>query len=93
MNQNKDHLPLDKSLSRNTKLFVLLAIVMVSMSYIFQNRDTAIVIGSVVALFAVMLVDYFELLSKHHPQTWRVIKYTIIAIILLLTLIGFVVGV
>lgn len=84
---------MDKSLSRNTKLFVLLAIVTVIMSYIFQNRDTAIVIGSIMALFAVVLVDYFELLSKHHPQAWRVVKYSIIAIILLLTLIGFAVGI
>ena len=89
MESNKDHLPLNKSLSRNTKLFVLLAVIMVVVSYSFQDLELAIVFGSLAALVGVMLVDYFELLAKHHPRTWRVIKYTIIGIIILLTLIGF----
>ena len=62
---------------------------MVGISYIVKDTDIALVVGSVVALFTVMFVDYFEILSKHHPNTWRALKYIVIAIIILLTLIGF----
>ena len=86
---NKNHTPIGKKLSWNTKLFVLLAMVLVIFSFTSDNTQLGITIGSVVALLVVLVVDYFQIISRNHPKTWRNVKFILIALVILLTFIGF----
>lgn len=85
---NKNQRSLDKILSWNTKYLVLVAFILVIFGFAFNNIELGLAIVSVIALSVVIIIDYFELLSNRHPITWKYIKFIIVAIVILFTLIG-----
>lgn len=88
MNDNV-RLPLSKQLSKNTKLYVLLAATIVVVAFLTNGSSKGLLVGSLAGLGAVTLVDYSQLQSRKHPKTWRYIKAIVIGLIILLSLTGF----
>lgn len=85
---NKNQRSLDKILSWNTKYLVLVAFILVIFGFAFNNIELGLAIVSVIALSVVIIIDYFELLAHRHPITWKYIRFIIVAIVILFTLIG-----
>ena len=79
----------DKEISWNTKFYVLLAFGMVLFSYIMNGTETGIFLGAIISLLAVLILDFYLILSKRYSSTWRIIKIILVIIIVALTLIGF----
>lgn len=80
----------DKQISWNTKFYVILAILMVTFSFVFRDYEAGYFIGAVIALLCVLLLDFYLILSKKYTNTWRWMKIVIVVIILALTLISMV---
>ena len=80
--------PLSKVLSWNTKFFVLLALTLVVVSYFYNDLEYSLAVGSFVALLVVLIVEYSQILSVRHPKTWRAVKFFVIMMVILLTLIS-----
>jgi len=80
----------NKEVSWNTKFYFLLAFCMVLFSYLTNGTETGLFIGAIFSLIIVLIVDLYLILSKKYSNTWRVIKFIIVLIIVALTLIGFV---
>jgi len=79
----------NKEVSWNTKFYFLLAFLMVLFSFLMNGTETAIFVGAILSLIIVLIVDLYLILSKKYSNTWRVIKFIIVLIIVALTLIGF----
>ncbi|MBT8232194.1 MAG: hypothetical protein KJN84_06180 [Bacteroidia bacterium] len=80
---------LNRTLSWNTKFFFLLAFVLVTVGFIFQDTEMGISLGAILALLAVLIIDYYKILSVRFPKTWRAIKFIVVVLIIALTLISF----
>ncbi len=78
----------NQTVSWNTKFFVLMAFILVLVSFVFNENPMAITVGSMLALSSVLVLEYYEIFIHRHPKTWRIIKHLIIGIIILLALIS-----
>ena len=78
----------DKQISWNTKFYVILAILMALFSFLFRDQEAGYFLGALGAIFCVLLLDFYLILSKKYTNTWRWIKIIIVILILALTLIS-----
>ena len=90
VNMNNIFSSFNKEVSWNTKFYFLLAFLMVLFSFLMNGTETAFFVGAIISLIIVLIVDLYLILSKRYTNTWRVIKFIIVLIIVALTLIGFI---
>jgi hypothetical protein len=79
----------EKGLGWNTKVVVLMAAIIVIMTYLLNNNEIGFTVASVCALFVVLLIENFSILAHRFPKLWMVLKWIIIWCIIILTLAGF----
>jgi len=77
-----------EDLSRNTKAYVLLALILVSLEYMFRPMEEGYALIALLAVLGVLLVENFVLFIDHFPRAWNFIKWFILLILTLLILIG-----
>ena len=87
--ENKSLKQFHNSLSWSTRIYTLLTIVTVALSYIFDAWNTNFARTIIVALAIILFVETFEIMFHQHPKTFQLIKWLIILIALALLLIGF----
>jgi len=80
----------NNDLSRNTKAFVLLAISLVSLEYIFKPLQEGYALTALIAVFLVLLAENLFIVTSKFPYAWNLIKWTVLFILIMLILIGFI---
>ena len=86
--QDKSLKQFHRNLSWSTRIYTLLTIVTVALSYWFDAWNTNWARTIILALAIILFVETFEILFHKHPKTWRTIRWIIILIALALLLIG-----
>ncbi len=77
-----------KDLSWSTRIYTLLTVALLAGAYIFDANNMGWALPITGAIAVILFVESFAISFHRHPKTWRVIKWTIILILLALLLIG-----
>ncbi len=75
-------------LSWSTRIYTLLVVLTVVLSYVFDAWSGNWALTIVAALAAILFVETFAIYFKKHPKIWRSIRIILILILLMLLLIG-----
>ena len=78
-----------KNLSWSTRIYTLLTIATVVVSYIYDAWNTNWVQTIILALAIILFVETFEIVFHKHPKAWRTFRWIVILILLALILMGF----
>ena len=78
-----------KNLSLSTRIYTLLTVATIALSYVFNAWDTNWVKTIILALAVILFVETFEIMFYNHPKTWNSIRWILILIALAFLLIGF----
>lgn len=78
-----------KSISSNTKMYILLSVLLVVFSQLFNAEDTNYVLPSIAALLTLFAIENYMIFAKKYPYIWNIIKWSALAAIILITLISF----
>jgi hypothetical protein len=76
----------NQKVSLNTRMFVLLAISLITFMVWFNGP---FVIGGIISLLLVVIVEYFQLTKDKYKVFWNALKWLIILALLTFTLVGF----
>lgn len=87
---NKTFKTIDKDLTLNTKLFILMTFLLLLFTYWFGFNDASIVAGSLFSLCIVLAVEYYFVLTQKYPTVWHVLKWVFLFILITLISIGFI---
>lgn len=87
---NKTISSIDKDLTLNTKLFILMTFLVLLFSYWMDFNDYTFVFASVLALIVVLAVEYYFVLVNKYPATWHLLKWIFLFILITLITIGFI---
>jgi len=78
-----------KSLSWSTRIYTLLTVATIALSYYLDAWNTNWVKTIILALAIILFVETFEIVFHNHPKMWRTVRWIIILIALAFLLIGF----
>ena len=78
------------NLSWSTRIYTLLTVATISLSYFFDAWNTNWVKTIVLALAIILFAETFEIMFHKHPKIWKAIRWIIILIVLAFFLIGFI---
>lgn len=87
---NKTISSIDKDLTLNTKLFIMMTFLVLLFSYWMDFNDFTFVFASLLSLIAVLMVEYYFVLVNKYPETWHMLKWIVLLLILVFIIIGFV---
>lgn len=77
-----------RSLSWSTRIYTLLTIAIAVGAFIFDAWSTNWAMTMMVALAVVLFVESFALYFQNHPRTWRIVRWGLFLLLLLLLLTG-----
>ena len=80
---------LHRDLSWSTRIYTLLTIVLVIGAHVFKAWESDWAMTIVVALAVVLLVESFAIVFHRYPNTWRLIRWGLLLMVLALLFIGF----
>ena len=77
-----------KELSWSTRIYTLLTVALLAGAYLFDATQTNWALPITGAIAVVLFVESFAISFHRHPKTWRLIKWGVVLILLMLLLIG-----
>ncbi|MDH3649057.1 MAG: hypothetical protein OEQ53_05200 [Saprospiraceae bacterium] len=77
-----------RDLSWSTRIYTLLTLLIIVLSYFFKAWDTNWAMTMIVALAAILFVESFAIVFLHHPKLWLFIRWMLILVLLGLILMG-----
>jgi len=80
-----------RDLSWSTRIYTLLTVVIAVGAFLFDAWNTNWAMTMVVALAVVLFVESFGFYFKRHPRAWRLVRWGLFLLLLLLLLTGFLV--
>ncbi len=86
--EHKSLKQLHKSLSWNTKIYTLMAIVVVMIAKFTDALANDFALTIILAILAVLLVESFVTVSVRHPRLWKYLKWFTILVGLAMILMG-----
>lgn len=81
---------IDRELTLNTKLFILMTFLILLFSYWFDYNDFTFVFATMLALIVVLAVEYYLIMVNKYPATWHFMKWVSLFILMALIMIGFI---
>ncbi|MCO6487759.1 MAG: hypothetical protein J5I98_05035 [Phaeodactylibacter sp.] len=80
-----------RNLSWSTRIYTLLTIVIAVGAFLFDAWNTNWAMTMIVALAVVLFIESFAFYFQHHPRAWRLVRWGLFLLLLLLLLTGFLV--
>ena len=77
-----------RNLSWSTRIYTLLTIVIAVGAFLFDAWNTNWAMTMIMALAVVLFVESFALYFQKHPRTWRLVRWGLVLVLLLLLLTG-----
>lgn len=77
-----------RNLSWSTRIYTLLTIVIAVGAFLFDAWNTNWAMTMIMALAVVLFVESFALYFQKHPRTWRLVRWGLLLVLLLLLLTG-----
>ncbi|MCB9295810.1 MAG: hypothetical protein H6559_22205 [Lewinellaceae bacterium] len=77
-----------RNLSWSTRIYTLLTIVIAVGAFLFDAWNTNWAMTMIMALAMVLFVESFALYFQKHPRTWRLVRWGLVLVLLLLLLTG-----
>ena len=77
-----------RGLSWSTRIYTLLTISIAVGAFLFDAWNTNWAMTMVVGLAVVLFVESFALYFQHHPRMWRLVRWGLLLLLMLLLLIG-----
>lgn len=77
-----------RNLSWSTRIYTLLTIVIAVGAFLFDAWNTNWAMTMIMALAMVLFVESFALYFQKHPRTWRLVRWGLLLVLLLLLLTG-----
>lgn len=81
---------IDKDLTLNTKLFILMTFMLLLFSFWMDYNDSSFVLAITVTLIIVLGVEYYFVLKNKYPAAWHLLKWMLLFILITLISIGFI---
>ncbi len=78
----------NKELTWNTKIFVLLSVLLITFSYVFNAPESGYTLPVITSLLVLMFVELLLHAYYKHPALWHVIKWVILFLAMGLILMG-----